>query len=159
MALEVLHDYLRQTGRYLLISGSNPDVTKVLQNSGMLKRIGAENIFPAEVNPTASTRKALLRAKALLPQESPEIRIFYDREKAPHEDETRPFMLAGGSCTGRVEIRSLSLEKSGPLRESKAEKVNRVTLATDLRRKTGQLTKPLCQPAYAKLLRPVHCVV
>ncbi|MFA5262986.1 MAG: SulP family inorganic anion transporter, partial [Opitutaceae bacterium] len=35
MALENLHDYLRQTGRYLLISGSNRDVSRVLEDSGM----------------------------------------------------------------------------------------------------------------------------
>ena len=51
MALESLHDYLRKTDRYLLISGSSPDVTRVLRNSGLLKQIGEENIFPAEINP------------------------------------------------------------------------------------------------------------
>jgi SulP family sulfate permease len=42
MALESLHDYLRQTSRYLLISGSNQDVSRVLANSGLLKQIGEE---------------------------------------------------------------------------------------------------------------------
>ena len=79
MAMENLHDYLRKTGRYLLISGSNPDVTKVLRNSGLLEEIGEDNIFPAEANATSATRKALKRAQALLPNQSPEIRIFYDR--------------------------------------------------------------------------------
>ncbi|HWA86384.1 MAG TPA: SulP family inorganic anion transporter, partial [Opitutus sp.] len=35
MALENLHDYLRQTGRHLLVSGSNRDVTQVLERSGL----------------------------------------------------------------------------------------------------------------------------
>jgi SulP family sulfate permease len=80
MALESLHDYLRKTGRHLLISGCTADVCRVLRNSGLLKEIGDENIFPTETNPTVSTRKALIRAKELLPGQS-EIRIFYERDK------------------------------------------------------------------------------
>jgi len=78
MALESLHEYLRKTGRYLLISGSSPDVTRVLRNSGLLKQIGEENIFPAEMNPTIATRRALVRARELLPQKA-EVRLFYGR--------------------------------------------------------------------------------
>jgi len=78
MALESLHDYLRKTGRYLLISGSSPDVTRVLRNSGLLKQIGEENIFPAEINPTIATKRALLRARELLPQKA-DVRLFYGR--------------------------------------------------------------------------------
>ena len=80
--MENLYDYLRQTGRHLLISGSNPEVTKVLRNSGLLAQIGETNIFPAEQNPTVSTRNALKRAQQLLPDQRPEVRVFYDR---PHE--------------------------------------------------------------------------
>ena len=40
------------------------------------------NIFPAEQNPTVATRNALKRAQQLLPDQQPEIRVFYDR---PHE--------------------------------------------------------------------------
>jgi SulP family sulfate permease len=82
MAMENLYDYLRQTGRHLLISGSNPEVTKVLRNSGLLFQIGEANLFPAEQNPTVATRNALKRAQQLLPDQQPEVRIFYDR---PHE--------------------------------------------------------------------------
>jgi SulP family sulfate permease len=78
MALESLHDYLRKTGRYLLISGSSPDVTRVLRNSGLLKQIGEENIFPAEINPTIATKRALVRARDLLPQKA-DVRLFYGR--------------------------------------------------------------------------------
>jgi sulfate permease, SulP family len=80
MAMENLHDYLRETARYLLISGSNPDVTQVLENSGLLQKIGRENIFPAETNPTMATRNALKRAKELLPGESVDLRVFYDKK-------------------------------------------------------------------------------
>jgi len=81
MAMEYLHDYLRATGRYLLISGSSPDVTRVLENSGLLQQIGRENIFPAEANPTVATRNALKRAKELLPGESLDVRVFYDKKQ------------------------------------------------------------------------------
>ncbi|MFZ1057528.1 MAG: SulP family inorganic anion transporter [Opitutaceae bacterium] len=81
MAMENLHDYLRETGRYLLISGSNPDVTRVLENSGLLQQIGRENIFPAEANATVATRNALKRAKELLPGEATDLRVFYDKRK------------------------------------------------------------------------------
>lgn len=76
MAMESLHDYLRKTGRHLLISGCSADVTRVLRNSGLLKQIGTENVFPAETNPTLSTRKALMRAQELLPEKG-EVRLFY----------------------------------------------------------------------------------
>ena len=79
MALDALDEYLSKTDRHLLISGCNPDVTRVLRNSGLLERIGKENIFPSETNPTMSTRRALLRARELLQQQA-DVRIFYERE-------------------------------------------------------------------------------
>ena len=85
MALETLHEYLRQTGRYLLISGSNQDVSRVLTNSGLLKQIGEENIFPAEANSTLSTRKALKRAQQLLPSKDATVRVFYDDAHLPSD--------------------------------------------------------------------------
>ena len=82
MAMEALHDYLSETGRHLLISGSSPEVTRVLENSGLLDKIGRANIFPAEANATMATRNALKRAQELLPGESPDVRIFYDKKPA-----------------------------------------------------------------------------
>ncbi|MBC8040137.1 MAG: sodium-independent anion transporter, partial [Opitutaceae bacterium] len=85
MSLLQLHDYLRKTGRHLLISGINPDVERVLRKSGARKQIGVENIFPAEANLTMSTKRALLRASQLLQQlgSAPNagVRIFYDRNR------------------------------------------------------------------------------
>jgi SulP family sulfate permease len=85
MSLLQLHDYLRQTGRHLLISGINPDVERVLRKSGARSQIGRENIFPAEANLTMSTKRALLRASQLLQQAgsapSAGVRIFYDRNR------------------------------------------------------------------------------
>jgi sulfate permease, SulP family len=85
MALESLHDYLSKTKRHLLISGCNSDVCRVLRNSGLMKQLGEENIFPVETNPTVSTKRALQRAKQLLPGKA-DLRIFYDRNQ--DEDST-----------------------------------------------------------------------
>ncbi|MBS0663390.1 MAG: SulP family inorganic anion transporter [Verrucomicrobia bacterium] len=79
LALENLHDYLRQTHRHLVISGSNAEVTRVLRDSGLLRHIGEENIFPNESQPMLATRKALKRAKSLLPDPNAEVRLFYDQ--------------------------------------------------------------------------------
>ncbi len=79
MALENLHDYLKQTDRHLLISGISEDVRTVLVRSGLMAQIGAGNVFPAEANPTASTKRALERATELLHTKQADIRIFYDR--------------------------------------------------------------------------------
>lgn len=81
-ALRGLHDYLRSTGRHLLISGGHGDVLRVLRNSGLLTRIGRRNVFPAEPNPTAATKKALQRAQQLLGGARSEIRIYYDHPPA-----------------------------------------------------------------------------
>jgi len=81
MSMLQLHEYLEKSGRHLLISGINPDVERVLRASGALEKIGRENIFPAEANLTASTKKALLRASHLLQRRSTDVRIFYDRKR------------------------------------------------------------------------------
>jgi SulP family sulfate permease len=84
MALENLHDYLRETGPLPDHQRSNPEVTRVLENSGLLEQqIGRENIFPAEANATMATRNALKRAKELLPGQSAELRVFYDKKPVP----------------------------------------------------------------------------
>jgi SulP family sulfate permease len=90
MALENLHDYLRLTDRHLLISGSNQTVTRVLRRSGLLEQLGENNLFPAEANPTAATRRALQRARELLPSEKPEVRIFYDTKHLPADTPPPP---------------------------------------------------------------------
>lgn len=89
MALESLDDYLRKSGRHLLISGCSRDVVRVLRNSGLLKDLGEENVFPAELNPTLSTKRALDRARQLLPQKA-DVRLFYEQSPpvaaAPSDD-------------------------------------------------------------------------
>jgi SulP family sulfate permease len=85
MALDALHEYLRKTSRYLLISGCNQDVAEVLARSGLLQQIGAANIFPAEANATLATRKALKRAQCLLPSNDIAVRVFYDNAHLPSD--------------------------------------------------------------------------
>jgi SulP family sulfate permease len=80
MALDSLHEYLQETGRHLLISGCSRDVTRVLRNSGLLRKLGEENVFPSEANPTMATKRALKRATELLHGKA-DVRIFYDRER------------------------------------------------------------------------------
>jgi SulP family sulfate permease len=84
LALEQLHEYLRTTNRHLLISGTTAEVTTVLRRSGLLAKIGAENIFPAEANPTASTRRALKRANQILPPNA-DVRLFYEKLQDPKD--------------------------------------------------------------------------
>lgn len=84
MSLLQLHDYLRKTGRHLLVSGINPDVERVMRKSGAWVAIGPENIFPAEANLTMSTKRALKRANQLVHQmgiSKPEVRLVYDRKR------------------------------------------------------------------------------
>lgn len=78
-ALRALHDYLRQTNRHLLISGIHGGVLRVLKNSGLLCRIGTENVFPSELNPNLATKKALERSRELLEGIRPEIRLYYNQ--------------------------------------------------------------------------------
>ncbi|HET7536433.1 MAG TPA: SulP family inorganic anion transporter [Candidatus Didemnitutus sp.] len=84
MALLELHDYLKEHGRHLLISGISADVARVLKNSHAVEKLGDENIFPAEANPTISTKRALERATQLLHTRDTEVRIFYDRPQEPN---------------------------------------------------------------------------
>src|ERR1035437_6735828 len=81
MSLLELHEYLEKSGRFLLVSGINPEVEEVLHASGAYEKIGADNIFAGEAILTASTKKALLRASHLLQTRKADVRIFYDRSK------------------------------------------------------------------------------
>lgn len=79
LALLELHASLNRQGRHLLISGLSGDVAQVLRDSGALQQLGEENVFQAEANLTMSTKRALERAKSLLPTDRPAVRLFYDR--------------------------------------------------------------------------------
>jgi hypothetical protein len=55
------------------------DVLSVLKRSGMVDLIGRDNFFPAEANPHQATRKALIRAQALLGTAEADIRIYHSQ--------------------------------------------------------------------------------
>jgi SulP family sulfate permease len=83
MALVSLREDLERAGRHLLVSGCTPDVLKVIKNSGVIRTLGEENVFPGDpVNPNVSTRKALIRASRLLDSGEADIRMFYDKRKS-----------------------------------------------------------------------------
>jgi len=81
IALGQLVEYLHSQGRHLLISGVHGDVAAVLKRSGLVDKIGIENMFPAEENPTLATKKALQRAQTLIGVK-PELRVFYPQPAA-----------------------------------------------------------------------------
>lgn len=81
-AIAGLNDSLRRMGRLLLVSGAPPEVMNVMRRSGLIEKLGEENVFPSEENLTVATRRALLRAKEFLGgEESPDVRIFYDKSR------------------------------------------------------------------------------
>jgi len=86
VSLQQLLEFLNKSKRHLLISGINDDVERVLRNSGFLAKIGQDNVFRAEANPTMSTKRALLRASHLLQTGEADIRIFYDRSKTGNKE-------------------------------------------------------------------------
>ncbi|OHE72615.1 MAG: hypothetical protein A2007_03050 [Verrucomicrobia bacterium GWC2_42_7] len=76
MALEELILLMQKTQRQLLISEVRPPMLKILRNSGLTHLLGFSNIFVDDVkNSTASTSKALKRAREILGQPAT-IRIY-----------------------------------------------------------------------------------
>lgn len=79
MAIEELHHWLTEQGKFLLISGVIRPVFRVLRNSGVLDRIGRKNVFPLiPLQPNLSTRQALIRAQELLGKKESEVKIFFE---------------------------------------------------------------------------------
>ncbi len=67
MALEELVNFMREKGRYLLVSEAREDVLRIFRKSGIADVIGRENIFPdIATNHTLSTAHALRRAKEVI---------------------------------------------------------------------------------------------
>ena len=58
------HDKMEATGNQLMISGVSSDAVKILEKAEAMEYLGAENIFPAEAQHFASTKKALKAAEA-----------------------------------------------------------------------------------------------
>lgn len=67
LAIQRLHETLESTHRHLVISGLTEEVWHVFHRTGLVKRIGLDNLyFTDESNPQFSTWKACLRAQELI---------------------------------------------------------------------------------------------
>lgn len=67
MALHHIYAYLKNTGRYLLLSGVAQEALLALKQSGLLEEVGEAHVFLAnEQVPSEPTRKAYAYAKNLL---------------------------------------------------------------------------------------------
>jgi len=67
LAIQHLNQYLRESGRYLLLCGLTYSTWEILSSSGTVKAVGKENLFVVEEHqPRLSLQKALKRAKSLV---------------------------------------------------------------------------------------------
>lgn len=67
LALKQLYDYLRKSGRYLLVASIPPSVWNVLENARLVNYIGRENLFLLDAqNPYQAIEQALDRARKLI---------------------------------------------------------------------------------------------
>lgn len=67
LAILRLHETLKSSGRFLVISGLTEEVWHVFHRAGLVKQIGLDNLyFTDESNPQFSTWKACLRAQELV---------------------------------------------------------------------------------------------
>lgn len=87
-ALEELIRFIREKGRHIIISGAGRKVFRILKKSGVIDVLqegcdkGERNIFLVEPkNPNLSTRKALMRAQALLGTKQADISIYTTQSK------------------------------------------------------------------------------
>jgi SulP family sulfate permease len=74
LALQQLHDYLKNSGRHLIGCGITHQIWDVLSDSGMIDLIGKNNLFIFdERHPHLSVQKAFLRAYDLLKSETAKV--------------------------------------------------------------------------------------
>ena len=74
LALQQLHDYLKNSGRHLIGCGITHQIWDVLSDSGMVEIIGKNNLFIFdERHPHLSVQKAFLRAYDILKLETAKI--------------------------------------------------------------------------------------
>ena len=81
MVLEQLIRDLKRIGIQVLVSGTSPEIDRVVLRSGLDQIIGKENYFPSLGNFLDATRRAVLRANEITGVKHPEIRLFYDKDK------------------------------------------------------------------------------
>ncbi len=62
-----LFDYLKSTGRHLIISGVTEEVWDIFEKAGIIKQLGSDNVnLSDESKPQLSTWRACIRAKELI---------------------------------------------------------------------------------------------
>jgi sulfate permease, SulP family len=84
LALKQLHDYLRGSGRHLILCGLTMPIWEVLSDSGMVEVLGKENLFLFdERHPHLYLQKALANAKKLVKSDTAEAPV----EALPPEPE------------------------------------------------------------------------
>lgn len=67
LALKQLHDFLRKSGRHLIVASFPKHVFDVLEKSGLTRLLGSQNLIPFdETAPYSSVEKALKRAEEIL---------------------------------------------------------------------------------------------
>lgn len=72
IAIWELLDFLRRSGRHLIIAGASREIREALRNSGLIDAIGARNVLVSgRGNPLLATREALTRASEILEREPP----------------------------------------------------------------------------------------
>jgi SulP family sulfate permease len=81
MVLEQLIRDLRGMKIHVLISGTSPEIDRVVMRSGLDKTLGAENYFPSRGNFLDATRRAVIRANEIVGISNPQIRLFYDKDQ------------------------------------------------------------------------------
>jgi len=67
MALKQLYDFLKKSGRHLIVASIPPQVWEVIEKAGLVSYIGKDNLFLLDPkNPNESLIVALKRAKAIV---------------------------------------------------------------------------------------------
>ena len=83
MALDELITYVNEDGRSVVVSGVRKDIYRVFKSSGLIDRIGRENIFLESIsNPTLSTANAIRRAQAILGDNAANVTIYVHSAKS-----------------------------------------------------------------------------
>jgi len=76
LAIQHLNQYLRESGRYLLLCGLTYSTWEILSRSGTVQEVGKENLFVVEEHqPKLSLQKALKRANTLVVESKPVVAI------------------------------------------------------------------------------------
>jgi SulP family sulfate permease len=95
MVLDQLVGDLRRMGIHVLVSGTSPEIDRVILRSGLDAVVGKDNYFPSMGNFLDATRRAVLRANEIVGVAKPQVRLFYDKDqeakrKAAAEEKSNP---------------------------------------------------------------------